>query len=252
MSLKAALDPFAGNYSTLFTSKGGTLVYHQNKWVIRQGPVTAKKHAEIFDAIAKQLSREHSFEGIQNLEGFIQRVNEVWFSRTKYGFSSNSEEIRFSSKTPEYQFLSNFESTLVLVDGRVYCSSEHAYQSLRKEYIGADESEQNAPSSAAASKKQGKKAVSKWSASATEEELEAYRQKVVPLMQRIVHCKFHSNPVLREALLKTHPAALIEQTDSEFWGEGRDGHGKNHLGQILAAERERMAVTLDKEGLPLG
>ena len=46
---------------------------------------------------------------------------------------------------------------------------------------------------------------------------------------------------LREPLPATGDAKLVEHTDNDaYWGDGGDGSGKDHLGQILMKVREAL------------
>jgi predicted NAD-dependent protein-ADP-ribosyltransferase YbiA (DUF1768 family) len=53
--------------------------------------------------------------------------------------------------------------------------------------------------------------------------------------------KFTQNPVLREKLIATGDAELIEHTKRDnVWGDGGDGSGKNELGKILMQVRDEL------------
>ncbi|MGL4348177.1 MAG: NADAR domain-containing protein [Chlamydiales bacterium] len=59
-------------------------------------------------------------------------------------------------------------------------------------------------------------------------------------MLQIIYLKFSQNPTLKDKLVATAPATLIEQTDNMFWGEGPSHtveKGENKLGKILMDER---------------
>src|SRR5262245_34951708 len=59
------------------------------------------------------------------------------------------------------------------------------------------------------------------------------------IMRQGVLCKFRSNPDIREVLLSTGDAILIENAPRDYyWGCGSDGTGLNMLGQILIEIRE--------------
>jgi N-glycosidase YbiA len=59
------------------------------------------------------------------------------------------------------------------------------------------------------------------------------------IMQRAVLCKFSKHPELREILLSTGDEFLVENApDDYYWGCGKDGSGKNKLGEILMVVRE--------------
>lgn len=56
----------------------------------------------------------------------------------------------------------------------------------------------------------------------------------VNVMREAVLAKFSQHDELRELLLSTGDAKLIEHTENDdYWGDGGDGSGKNMLGRIL-------------------
>lgn len=61
------------------------------------------------------------------------------------------------------------------------------------------------------------------------------------IMREAVMQKFTSNRGIREILLSTGDAHLVENAPSDYyWGCGADGSGKNMLGQILVQVRETL------------
>lgn len=61
------------------------------------------------------------------------------------------------------------------------------------------------------------------------------------VMKEVILAKFTQHENLKELLLSTGTEDIVEasQYDS-FWGEGADGKGKNHLGNILQEVREQI------------
>jgi ribA/ribD-fused uncharacterized protein len=60
-------------------------------------------------------------------------------------------------------------------------------------------------------------------------------------MMEAVEAKFRQHEALRALLLDTGDAMLVEHTKRDaFWGDGGDGSGRNELGRILMAVRERL------------
>lgn len=62
----------------------------------------------------------------------------------------------------------------------------------------------------------------------------------VAVMKSIVSAKFSQNKDLTEILLSTKDLYLEEYTSDKFWGSGRNGTGKNILGQILMQYRNNI------------
>ena len=57
-------------------------------------------------------------------------------------------------------------------------------------------------------------------------------------MRQAVEAKFRQHDELRSLLLGTGDAMLVEHTENDdYWGDGGDGTGANHLGRILMAVR---------------
>ena len=59
-------------------------------------------------------------------------------------------------------------------------------------------------------------------------------------MYEAVLAKFTQHADLREPLLATGDAKVVEHTENDaYWGDGGDGSGKNSLGQVLMRVREQ-------------
>jgi ribA/ribD-fused uncharacterized protein len=64
------------------------------------------------------------------------------------------------------------------------------------------------------------------------------------VMRRALRAKFEQNPELREPLLATGEAHLIEHTATDsYWGDGGDGSGLNRLGELLMELRAQLRTT---------
>jgi ribA/ribD-fused uncharacterized protein len=60
-------------------------------------------------------------------------------------------------------------------------------------------------------------------------------------MRDAVLAKFSQHADLKEILLSTADAKLVEHTfNDSYWGDGGDGSGQNKLGQILMSVREEL------------
>jgi ribA/ribD-fused uncharacterized protein len=61
------------------------------------------------------------------------------------------------------------------------------------------------------------------------------------IMHEAVLAKFTQHADLREFLLATSDATIVEHTTSDrYWGDGGDGSGKNMLGKSLMGVREEL------------
>ncbi len=63
----------------------------------------------------------------------------------------------------------------------------------------------------------------------------------VNVMREAVLAKFTQHDDLKELLLSTRDAKIVEHTENDgYWGDGGDGRGKNMLGKILMDVREKL------------
>lgn len=63
----------------------------------------------------------------------------------------------------------------------------------------------------------------------------------VGIMQHAVLAKFTQHAELRELLISTGEARIVEHTENDdYWGDGGDGRGQNKLGQVLMRVREML------------
>ncbi len=68
-------------------------------------------------------------------------------------------------------------------------------------------------------------------------------------MHEAVLTKFTQHADLREILLGTGDAVIVEHTANDsYWGDGGDGSGKNKLGQILMRVRDELRSGYERSG----
>ena len=69
----------------------------------------------------------------------------------------------------------------------------------------------------------------------------------VSVMRAALGAKFEQHAGLRELLLSTGEAKLVEHTErDDYWGDGGDGSGRNVLGRLLMEVREGMRDSAGK------
>ena len=69
-------------------------------------------------------------------------------------------------------------------------------------------------------------------------------------MQKAVLRKFETHGDIREILLSTKDAEIVENSPTDYyWGCGANGTGKNKLGIILMEVREILRHTYDTNAL---
>lgn len=154
-----------------------------------------------------------------------------------------------------FGFLSNFCAAPIRLDGEEWATSEHYYQaqkSVDPEYrrrvreartpgkakrLGTDPALPQRFSHSSWFRKNGKAFRPDWNESKVE------------VMRRVVRAKFVQNAELRERLLATGEAELVEDSGKDsFWGTGRTGNGTNWLGRVLMEVRAELAGGRSHEG----
>lgn len=141
------------------------------------------------------------------------------------------EVIKFYKTNETYGFLNNFKKAKMFVYDRWWKNVESAYQAQKT--IITDEYDKI------------------WLADTPRQardlgQLVTMRpdwDKVkVSVMEECVLAKFTQNHDLREKLLATKDAELIEDSPIDwFWGCGKDGTGQNQLGEALMRVRNKLA-----------
>jgi len=130
----------------------------------------------------------------------------------------------------EYSWLSNFHSVDIVLDGKVYPTTEHAFQAA-KTYDKKDREKIRTCGRPSNAKKLGRKVD-------MSPDWESGRR--LSVMEDITRQKFQ-NEELRERLLATGTQDLVEGNTwgDCYWGVCR-GRGKNNLGKILMKIRSEL------------
>jgi N-glycosidase YbiA len=140
--------------------------------------------------------------------------------------------IYFYSTRDEYGCFSNFSRHGFELDGLWWMTSEHYFQAQK--FVTTDWAwfdkicEVKSPKDAA---RMGRD---------RSHPLRSDWEKVKDaIMQKAVLQKFQTHADIREILLATGDELLVENAPGDYyWGCGKDGSGKNKLGEILMAVRE--------------
>lgn len=140
--------------------------------------------------------------------------------------------IHFYSTTGPYGCFSNFSRHAIHLDGKKWPTSEHYFQAQK--FAGTPHEEEvrqcKTPSEAANRGRSRKLPLRR--------DWEAVKDQV---MLEAVRAKFRQRHELREILLATGDARLVEHTTNDaYWGDAGDGSGKNRLGEILMQVREEL------------
>ena len=137
--------------------------------------------------------------------------------------------IRFYRVGDEWGEFSNFAPFAITLDGRRWPTTEHYFQA-QKFHDAADREEvrrAKTPNLAARlGRDRRKKLRDDWDSAR------------VGIMRKALLAKFSQHAGLRELLLATGDADLVEHTaNDDYWGDGGDGSGRNMLGRLLMEMR---------------
>ena len=143
--------------------------------------------------------------------------------------------IRFYGVGDAYGCLSNFSAHPIALKGKTWPTSEHYFQAQK--FAGAPDEEEvrqaKSPMVAARMGRSRKRPLRK--------DWEAVKDRI---MHEAVLAKFTQHADLREILMGTGDARIVEHTENDaYWGDGGDGSGKNMLGQILMRVREQLRAS---------
>ncbi|WP_082979751.1 NADAR family protein [Labrys sp. WJW] len=140
-------------------------------------------------------------------------------------------EIKFNSKSKEYNWLSNFYECNICLEDKIWLTVEHYFQSMKF----LDKDYQNTIRLAPSAKEA--KILGKSRKYAIHDDWDIRR---ISIMETALKAKF-SDPILRKKLIDTYPKFLIESSMFDyFWGSGKNGKGKNVLGNMLINLREEL------------
>lgn len=138
----------------------------------------------------------------------------------------------------EYHFLSNFFPAPVTYKGLTYPNNEAAFQAQKT--FDEDERRAFTELSPKDAKHRGRQVLLR----------RDWEEVKIGIMEDIVRAKFTQNEDLKERLLSTGDALLIEgnRWNDRFWGvDLRSRTGKNHLGRILMKIRSELRMSASKE-----
>jgi ribA/ribD-fused uncharacterized protein len=140
--------------------------------------------------------------------------------------------VHFYSTSGEYGCFSNFSPHPITLKGRTWPTSEHYFQAQK--FPGVPDEEEirlaRSPMIAARMGRSRKRPLRK--------DWESVKDSI---MHEAVLAKFTQHDDLRDILLATGDATIVEHTQKDaYWGDGGDGRGKNRLGQLLMEVREEL------------
>jgi len=138
--------------------------------------------------------------------------------------------IYFYSTRSDYGCFSNFSSHGFELDGEYWQTTEHYFQAQKfPATADCDQIRQaKTPKDAAKMGRERSRPLRK-----------DWEEVKDDIMGKAVLRKFETHPEIREILLATGDEEIVENSPiNYYWGCGKDGSGKNMLGQILMEVRE--------------
>gem|GEM_PF-153529 len=145
-------------------------------------------------------------------------------SPTRIGF--------YNKDQPHYSFTNFYQGNPISLGGNEWKTSEHYFQAMKFDDPKIQQEIWQAPSARDAFKlaRQYRHLVRvDWN----------YAKEGI--MHDIVLAKFSQDPKLKQELLDTGNAVLVEESPHDpYWGVGPDGSGQNKLGEVLMEVREKI------------
>jgi ribA/ribD-fused uncharacterized protein len=140
--------------------------------------------------------------------------------------------VNFYSVSDDFGQFSNFAPFPIDLDGECWPTSEHYFQAQKfdDEAYRQKIRKTTSPMQAARLGRDRKQKLRR-----------DWESAKIEVMVRAVTAKFTQYSELRELLLSTGDAKLVEHTvNDDYWGDGGDGSGKNMLGRILMQVRQKL------------
>ncbi len=122
-----------------------------------------------------------------------------------------------------FNCFSNMAAFAVEIDGVLFMTSEHAYQSARFSDESIKEKIKNTRSALDAKLIAGEN---------KELELPNWYEINLSVMESIVRSKLQQHPYIQKKLIESGEREIFEASDDSFWGWGKDKNGRNELGKI--------------------
>jgi ribA/ribD-fused uncharacterized protein len=143
-----------------------------------------------------------------------------------------SRTIHFYRVSDPFGCFSNFAPYPVSIDGNVWPTTEHYFQSQKfvdEEYREEIRLTESPMIAARIGRDRSRPLRPDW------------ESVKVAIMREAIRAKFAQHGDIRDILLSTGNANLVEHTKNDaYWGDGGDGSGRNMLGQILMEVRQEL------------
>jgi ribA/ribD-fused uncharacterized protein len=140
--------------------------------------------------------------------------------------------IEFYSSKDEYGCFSNFAPYPIELKGQRWRTSEHYFQAQK--FAGTDHEEK-------VRRAKSPRIAARLGRSRQVPMRPDWEEVKDAVMREAVLAKFTQHEDLRQILLDTGDALLVEHTANDaYWGDGGDGSGKNMLGKTLMGVRQEL------------
>jgi N-glycosidase YbiA len=140
--------------------------------------------------------------------------------------------------TPYFYAFDNFSAHAIEIWGKLFLTSEHAYQWKKYEKSAPDLAEKIFASRSASE-------VKLISDSNKDKVDPNFHKKKLAVMEEIIRAKAQQHPRVVEKLMMTQEKEIIENSPyDDFWGIGPDGNGQNHLGKLWMKLRDELRASL--------
>ena len=138
--------------------------------------------------------------------------------------------IYFYHVSDEYGCFSNFSPHPVVMDGKLWSTSEHYFQAQKFNDVAYQEKIRQAKTPRIAAR---------MGRDLTKQIRLDWEAVKLSIMRDVICEKFKQHADIRHILISTGDAIIIEHTANDsYWGDGGDGSGKNMLGRILTQVRD--------------
>jgi ribA/ribD-fused uncharacterized protein len=142
------------------------------------------------------------------------------------------DDIRFYSAAGAWGEFSNFARHPVCLQGKRWPTTEHYFQAQK--FLDARDRE-------AVRRARTPRLAAEMGRDRRRKLRRDWESVKVGVMTDAVRAKFTQHEQLRELLLSTGDARLVEHTSMDsYWGDGGDGSGRNMLGRVLMRVRDEL------------
>lgn len=126
----------------------------------------------------------------------------------------------------DWYMFDNFAPFQIEWRGRLYATSEHAYQSAHFFETNMELAEQ-------IRRCRSPKEAQDFANQNSDQDDPLWKEKKLSIMEEIIRCKLEQHSYIQDKLLATKDKCIVETNDNdEFWGWGKNHGGQNQLGKI--------------------